>query len=311
MTKSEARCPATSTLHSTVSPITGIASDCIKHYGRGPSVRKPAWTIIGRNSPPASDVQDDLVLREADLLESWRICRSRPDSPQQRRQSVLNPSFSKPRISLYFGRSMPSIGHASIPNNAALVRKLPRAMYTCRSAQPFRSALSIPLTMLPTIMSRYAPSDSTGTFRTSAIRLRNASISRFAEILLDREHDQMRAIRRLALPPRNRHQFLLHRLIGDDDEFPRLQTKRRRREHQRLFERRPVFGADLALRVELLGGIPPVELMDELFPMDGIHYCAASFSSMADFTSYVSWLLPRCPENITPDGRDARRVLDF
>jgi hypothetical protein len=86
---------------------------------------------------------------------------------------------------------------------------------------------------------------------------------RLADVFPDGEHDDVRGVRDLVLVPGSGNKFLLRGLIGDDDESPWLQTKRRRREHERLFERAPVRSGNPLRWVELLGGIAPAQLRQE------------------------------------------------
>ena len=71
--------------------------------------------------------------------------------------------------------------------------------------------------------------------------------------------DKVRAARRLRLVPRNLLELRLHFRVRDHDKFPRLQPKRRRREHERLLQRCPHIGGNLARRVEGFCGVAPAK----------------------------------------------------
>ena len=80
-------------------------------------------------------------------------------------------------ISSYFGGSIPSIGHVSIPSAAEAVMKFPSAMYVCRAAQSAMTFERGPVTRSPIIICRYGASFSTGTPRTSDVRATKRSMS--------------------------------------------------------------------------------------------------------------------------------------
>src|SRR5215218_1682718 len=79
----------------------------------------------------------------------------------------------------------------------------------------------------------------------------------------------MRRIDWLSLPPGNCRQFRAYFRIIDNEEFPRLESERRRRKHEGLLKRRPVRLGDLPSRIEFLHSISPFQLANEFVVSDG------------------------------------------
>jgi hypothetical protein len=94
------------------------------------------------------------------------------------------------------------------------------------------------------------------------------------EIDFGGEDHQVRGVRDLGLTVRGRQEFGPNRRVGDDNEVPGLQSAAGWAEQQSVFEGGPVVPVYFALRVELFGGVAPVEPFHQLSRIyDVIHMC--------------------------------------
>src|SRR5262249_41759372 len=85
------------------------------------------------------------------------------------------------------------------------------------------------------------------------------------------KNEVMRTIQHLALIPRRRQKPFARFFVRDDNKFPRLRSIRRRRKDERIFKGSPVFRRNFLRRIELLRGVTPVELREQLLAFDWIH----------------------------------------
>src|ERR1019366_4524679 len=85
------------------------------------------------------------------------------------------------------------------------------------------------------------------------------------------EDDEVGAFHGLGLPPRGRAELLAGRRVLDDDELPRLEPERGRREDERLLQGGPGRRGDLPRGVELLGGVAPAQRLGDGLCGNGCH----------------------------------------
>ena len=112
------------------------------------------------------------------------------------------------------------------------------------------------------------------------------------------EYDVVRGIYDLALIPGVRQEFGAFCWGVDDQETVGLKAEGRGGEHERLQQSAPEFGGDFAGGVEGLGGIAPVERLEQLGGRNRVHF---------DFDA--EWLLP--VGGAFPDGFALLNAEDF
>ncbi len=74
----------------------------------------------------------------------------------------------------------------------------------------------------------------------------------------------MGCVRDLGLPVGGGQQLRPYGGVSNHDEFPRLQPAAGRRQEQCVLECRPILGVDFACGIELLGGVTPVQSIQQL-----------------------------------------------